>query len=274
MSSNDGTETPRARTRDETENIRAAIGAMSQTLVDLEQSFSSLNEKSAELLTMGPGSQDALREIQALRKQIREENKKADKDIQKFKQIARDDVKVQIAASLRNEILDQIRMEVAAQVRQEVDLQIQEQIPISLGQQSMNNKTQLHVAKTSLTNSAARKKNSNLRIQNLDEGLAPVLKADGSKGNLFPADLRSLLSYDSANIRDLVKDYGLLDDDVREVNLNRFLGHIGGSHQSNCPMLSSSRDSFPVGGGVVAQGIRQDIGERKWRSVTVCLLYR
>ncbi|KAJ7690760.1 hypothetical protein B0H17DRAFT_935597 [Mycena rosella] len=195
-----------------------------------EQSFSSFNERSAALSTMGPGS-DALREIQALRKQIREENKKGDKDIQKFKQMARDEVKLQIAANLRNDILDQIRREIEAQVKQQVDIQIQEQIPISLRQQSMSNKTQLQTAKTSLINSAARKKNSSLRIQNLDESLAFVLKADGTKGQLFPCDLRSLLSYDAAHVCELVKDYELPLDDNRDVNLNRFLGHIGGS----CP---------------------------------------
>ncbi|KAJ7125070.1 hypothetical protein C8R44DRAFT_782207 [Mycena epipterygia] len=227
MSSNDGTATPRARPQNETENIRAVIGAMSQTLAGLEQSFSSLNATSAELSTLSPGLQDAAREIQALRKQIREEDKKGDKDIQILARTARDDVKLQIAANLRNDILDQIRMEIAAQVKQQVDLQIQEQIPISLKQQSINNKTQLQDARTSLTNSAARKKNSSLRIQNLDESLALVVKADGTKGKLFPADLRSLLSYDSGNVRELIKEYGLPEDDVREINLNRFLGHIG-----------------------------------------------
>jgi hypothetical protein len=74
---------------------------------------------------------------------------------------------------------------------------------------------------------AARKKNSSLRIQNLDEGLATVLKCDGTKGKLFPADLRSLLSYDAGSIRDLVKDYGLAEDEVQDVNVNHFLNHIG-----------------------------------------------
>ncbi|KAJ7032934.1 hypothetical protein C8F04DRAFT_1396346 [Mycena alexandri] len=103
---------------------------------------------------MGPSLQDALREIQIIRKQIRDDNKKREKDIQVFKRRAREDVKEQIVASLR----------------------------------------------------AARKKNASLRIQNLDEGLAVVLKFDGSKGKLFPADLRSLFSYDAANMRDLVKE--------------------------------------------------------------------
>ncbi|KAJ6593538.1 hypothetical protein B0H19DRAFT_24379 [Mycena capillaripes] len=144
-----------------------------------------------------------------------------------FKRTAREDVKERIAANLRDDILEHIRMEVAAQVKEQVDVQIREQIPISLKEQSMNNKTQLQDARTSLTNSAARKKNANLRIQNLDEPLVVVLKSDGTKGKLFPADLRSLLSYDAVNIRNLVKDYGLVEDEVRDVNVNRFLGHIG-----------------------------------------------
>ncbi|KAJ7717828.1 hypothetical protein DFH07DRAFT_860937 [Mycena maculata] len=226
MSPNEGTVTPRAA-QDETANIRTVIGAMAQALAGLEQSFGSLNEKSAELSKMSPCPQDAPREIQALRKQIRDERKKGEKDIEGFKRTARDDVKGEIVMNLRNNILQHIKKEVEAQVQQQVDLQIREQIPISLKEQSANNKMQLQDAKTSLINSAARKRNSSLRIQNLDESLAVVLKADGTKGNLFPADLRSLLSYDDVNVRDLVKDYGLLDDEVREVNVNRFLGHIG-----------------------------------------------
>jgi hypothetical protein len=45
--------------------------------------------------------QDAQREIQALRKQLREESKKREKEILDFKRVAREDVKEQIAASLR-----------------------------------------------------------------------------------------------------------------------------------------------------------------------------
>ncbi|KAJ7818218.1 hypothetical protein B0H14DRAFT_2840427 [Mycena olivaceomarginata] len=227
MSSNDGTATPRAKTLNETENIRVAIGAMTQMLGNLEGSFTALNATSTELSAMGPGSQDAVRDIQALRKQIREESKKRDKEITAFKRVAREDVKGKIAAELRNDVLEHIKMEIRAQVKQQVDLQIREQIPISLKEQSVNNKTQLQDARTSLTNSAARKKNSSLRIQNLDEGLATVLKCDGTKGKLYPADLRSLLSYDAGSIRDLVKDYGLAEDEVQDVNVNHFLNHIG-----------------------------------------------
>jgi hypothetical protein len=42
-----------------------------------------------------------VRDIQALRKQIREESKKRDKEITAFKRVAREDVKGKIAAELR-----------------------------------------------------------------------------------------------------------------------------------------------------------------------------
>ncbi|KAF7351174.1 putative 2-hydroxyacid dehydrogenase UNK4.10 [Mycena sanguinolenta] len=232
MSTDGGnTITPRPTSPNETESIRGTIGSMTEMLAGLEGSFTALNNKSAELATMGPVPQDAVRDIQALRKQIREESKKREKEITTAKRASREDVKVQIAANLKDDILEYIRTEVATQVKQQVDLQIREQIPISLREQSLNNRIQLQEARTSLTNSAARKKNSSLRIQNLDEDLAIVLKSDGTKGNLFPANLRSLLSYDAGSLAELGKEYGLGEDKVREVNLNRFLNHIGISFQ-------------------------------------------
>ncbi|KAF8178588.1 hypothetical protein K438DRAFT_1977827 [Mycena galopus ATCC 62051] len=233
MSTDDGnTVTPRPRSPNETESVRVAIGAMTEMLAGLEGSFTSLNAKSAELSTIGPSpvggyarkvyeivteiQQDAVRDIQALRKQIREESKKREKEIATAKRAAREEVKVKIAANLRNDILEHIRTAIALEVKQQVDLQIREQIPISLKEQSMNNKIQLQDARISLTNSAARKKNASLRIQNLDEDLAVVLKSDGTKGKLYPADLRSLLSYDASNIRDLLQEYGLVEDEVQE----------------------------------------------------------
>ncbi|KAJ7647644.1 hypothetical protein FB45DRAFT_894020 [Roridomyces roridus] len=221
---NDGTSTPR---QDDAGNIRAVIGAMTQTLSSLEQSFLSLNTASTQLAGIGPSSQDVLQDIQTLRKQVREGNKKGVREIEECNRVARDDVKQQIAANLKDDILEQIQKEIAAQVQQQVDVQIQEHIPISLKQQSTINKTRISEARISLTNSAARKLNAGFRVQNLDESLAVVLRGDGTRGKLYPADLRSLLSYDAGSVRELNSEYELAVDEVREVNLNRFLGHIG-----------------------------------------------
>ena len=45
--------------------------------------------------------------------------------------------------------------------------------------------------------SESRISNSNVDILNLDEALATVLTSEGTRSDYFPADLRSLLSYDS-----------------------------------------------------------------------------
>ncbi|CUA69236.1 hypothetical protein RSOLAG22IIIB_08360 [Rhizoctonia solani] len=73
----------------------------------------------------------------------------------------------------------------------------------------------------------ARRSNATLRSTNLDDPLAPVVKANGEESALAPQTLRQLFSYDSAQARALVRDYALREHDVRERNLNRFMAHIG-----------------------------------------------
>jgi len=78
-----------------------------------------------------------------------------------------------------------------------------------------------------------------------DEPLLPILKSDGKESELYPADLISLLCYDSKNpyyfvssmlsdgtitgetMKRLLADYDLPVDDVLQVNFNRFMAHIG-----------------------------------------------
>ncbi|KAF7315175.1 hypothetical protein MIND_00031900 [Mycena indigotica] len=216
--------TPRPRQTTETatknviEEIKLSLSAVGTT-------FETLNEKSAGLAACVP---DVLPEIQSLRKQIREEHKKSQQEIQQFKREARDEVKERIAANLKEDLLEFIRKEITTQVESEVNVQLQQLFPISLKQQSVNNKAQLREAKTSLSNSAARKKNAQLRINDLDEPMMPVLKADGTRSTLFPADLRALLDYGVEDVRGLVRDLGLSEDAQNKlVNINTFLGHVG-----------------------------------------------
>lgn len=47
-----------------------------------------------------------------------------------------------------------------------------------------------------LNYSEAKVKNANIHAEDQDEPLVQVLKADGTRSEWFPADLRSLFSYD------------------------------------------------------------------------------
>jgi hypothetical protein len=106
----------------------------------------------------------------------------------------------------------------------------------------------LHYEQNTIFNvrcSEARAKNAGIHAMDRDEPLAPVVKADGTRSEFFPADMRTLRSYDCElyqcyffSISDrashlvelvgaLVRDYGLPEDVTAEVNLNRFMKHIG-----------------------------------------------
>ncbi|KAF7321565.1 hypothetical protein MKEN_00677500 [Mycena kentingensis (nom. inval.)] len=222
MSHTSGTVTPRPTQASETQKMRDAIGAVNSSLSGIKSTFSTLNERSTELAATGPSVQELSREIAALRKQVREDGKRAAQDVQaplrKF---------ITADAFNSGDILEYIRSEIAVQVSREVDIQILEHIPVSLKTQQANNKAQLQDAGTSLTNSAARKRNAQIQIKNLDEMLATVLKTDGTRAQLYPADLRSLFGYSEEHVLALVRDFGLAEDARREVNLNRILGHVG-----------------------------------------------
>jgi len=142
--------------------------------------------------------------------------------------MVRDHLKNQITEHMKPQIKEQIQTEITLQVDKQVATQIKDHLPVSLEDQIADSKKQLEEVRQSLHNSEARRANSVLRTpRDLSESLAVVLKADGNKSEFYPADLRSLFSYDLNTAKSLVKDYGLIQSEIRETNLNRFMSHIG-----------------------------------------------
>lgn len=98
-----------------------------------------------------------------------------------------------------------------------MDIQLQHYIPISLTQQAVDSKKRIAEMRIALENSLAfpclyrivsnggcseaRIKNGSIRAEDVDEPLAHVLKGDGTRSKLFPANLRSLFSYDGEFVR-------------------------------------------------------------------------
>lgn len=223
----DGTITPRPPLA-ETEKIRELLATMKGTLTTLGQTFDTLNEQSAMVSNLGPTMTNTTKQIQLLRYQIRKQDKKQDVRIEEVKKMVRDQLTHQITEYMKPKIKEQIQAEVALQVIKQVDVQIKDHLPVSLEDQIADSKKQFEVVQRSLHNSEARRVNSVLRTpRDLGERLADVLKLDGRKSELYPADLRSLFSYDIRMAQALVKDYGLAESEVRETNFNRFMSHIG-----------------------------------------------
>ncbi|KAG8680314.1 hypothetical protein FRC08_016390, partial [Ceratobasidium sp. 394] len=207
-------------------SINNLVNGFTTTLESLDQSLKMLMANSKEVEALGPPP-DPAAQIHKLRLQLRAQDKKQDQRIADIKHIVKDVLKEQIADHMRAQIQEQIRVELAQQIHEAVIEQMPEHLPVSLQEQADESKRQLIEVRHSLLNSEARRSNATLRSTNLDDPLAPVVKTNGEESALAPETLRQLFSYDSAQARALVRDYGLREHDVRERNLNRFMAHIG-----------------------------------------------
>lgn len=169
---------------------------MTNTLSSLNNAFGTYNEQSAEFLELCHATPNASRDIQHLHRRILLHSEKQEAEFAAARRTIQEDLKTRVTDSLRTHIRDSIKTEVATQVRQEMDLQILDHIPIPLAQQVVDNKKQIADIKTLLANSEARIENASIQAINQDEPLASVLRADGTRSEMFPADLRTLFSYD------------------------------------------------------------------------------
>ncbi|TFK44870.1 hypothetical protein BDQ12DRAFT_673727 [Crucibulum laeve] len=137
------------------------------------------------------------------------------------------EIKRQVFLTAINHVKQQVPIEIRRQTEQQVEVQIRGYIPIPLRQQAVENKRQLAEMKASLANSKSRIRNESLDMASQDEPLTPIYLLDGTKSKYFPADLRSLLAYDPQSMKNVLNDYGLMEDEDHEINLRRFLSYIG-----------------------------------------------
>ncbi|KAG6855986.1 hypothetical protein H0H87_008666 [Tephrocybe sp. NHM501043] len=203
------------------------VNAMQSTLNGLETTLKTFNQQSNVFNACANTNLDRTTELQDLHTRLRNHRKAQNRHISGAKKTIRQDFKDAVTNRLRSDISARIRSEVALQVKGQVNVQIQEYIPVPLHQQVVNNKKQIHEVKVALINSEARARNSALETTNLDEPLMPILKLDGVPSNLYPADLRSLFSYDLNMVKELVNDFEIEEDDSLQVNYERFMRHIG-----------------------------------------------
>ncbi|TCD66555.1 hypothetical protein EIP91_001276 [Steccherinum ochraceum] len=104
---------------------------------------------------------------------------------------------------------------------------LKDHVPVPLTEQIVGSRNQIIEVRHALMNSEARRANSNLRTDDLNDHLAVVLKPDGTRSDLYPANLNALFAYTPVLLRALLRDHGLQESPTREKNLNRFMAHIG-----------------------------------------------
>ncbi|KAK0454632.1 hypothetical protein EV421DRAFT_1887213 [Armillaria borealis] len=124
-------------------------------------------------------------------------------------------------------ITSEIKGVIEKEAKIQVDKQIEKHIAIPLTKQKEETDERLSEVQVSLTNSKARIANAAITLEHMNDKLEPLLKKDGERSKVYPADLTSLFAYDLKMVRELLHDYGLESDTDLRVNLNRFLDYIG-----------------------------------------------
>jgi len=218
-----------------THAVNDLLVLMKSNLNSLGATFDSLGEQSAKVATIGPAL-DTAHQIHQLRRQMRNQEKHQDARINDIRILVRDNLKVQIADHLRELIAGQIKEEIGLQVKGEVSKQIETHLPIPLAIQATESQEQLAEVKVSLQNSEARRHNSHLGRTNLDEPLAPLLRADGTPSEKYPASLKALFSYELDVIKELLQEYKLPPHSIREGAVNRFMAFVGVPFQLILPV--------------------------------------
>ncbi|CCL99191.1 uncharacterized protein FIBRA_01206 [Fibroporia radiculosa] len=215
-----------ARTNDSIA-MHELLDAMRASFGTIDQTFREINEQSVNLSSVGPTMQDVDGQMRALLQEIKEHGENEDSRIKDIKKMIKGDVKQNIAENMKADIKEQIRKELALQVPEEIQRQIADHLPVSLHEQSRECKLQIIEVENALANSKARKLNSTFDVDNLGDTLSVVLRADGTKSGVFPANLNSLFAFDATTLKKLLGDYDIREQESREMNLNKFISHIG-----------------------------------------------
>ncbi|KAG7091024.1 hypothetical protein E1B28_010085 [Marasmius oreades] len=193
---------------------------------------SSASAQQENIVQLGQGQADIGEDIKQLDTAVKRQRLKERDTLDNTKKWVREDLRSRILSRLQDDMQDHIKAEIAKTVKEQVDAQITNHIPIPLKEQLADCQAQVKCVTTSLTNSKARGIHAYYDLENsLQEPLKEFVNESGRKSDVYPADLNSLLTYDTENLKKLVRDYGLVVDNDRAVNINRFMDHIGIKHQ-------------------------------------------
>ncbi|PBK82860.1 hypothetical protein ARMGADRAFT_946013, partial [Armillaria gallica] len=174
-------------------------------------------------------------EIEELRATVKENGARERGEVGRVKDRVHEELGREVMNSLRPHITSEIKGVIEKETKIQVDKQIEKHIAIPLPKQKEETEERLSEVKISLTNSKARIANAAITLEHMNDKLEPLLKKDGKRSKIYPADLTSLFAYDSKMVRELLQDYKLESETDNRVNLNRFLDYIG--------VYSSPRDN-------------------------------
>jgi len=222
-----------------TADIKKLLEMMKDTWSSIGQTYDILYEQSTKLSDLSPTMHQQVQEIQKVHDQIQSRVNDNDNAIKQEKQAVQGEMKGRIMRVMKVGLKEAIKSQITLQVSSQIAVQVKEHLPVTLEDQLRESKVQYEEVKVSLMNSEARHQNSVLRVRRDGDALLnTVLTPNGEVSGFFPATFKTLFAYDLNNSQSLVRDYKLHVSDVREVNFNSFMSHIG--VKDSLPVLGRS----------------------------------
>lgn len=214
------------------DNVHDLMAVMKQTMGALEGTFEALNQTSqrVEELQNEPAL-DAVKQIGDLRKQLVKRDRRQEAKMQEIEQLLREVLQHEIVEYLKGQIAQQIEDVIAAEVEEQVALQLGRHIPPQIQESFAANQRQLDEVQFTMKNGEARRANGQLRANNLQGPMAPMMPPNGVVPEDFPDTMATLLAMDGEKVIGLLNHYEITPASTREDNLNKFMRYCNIGYQ-------------------------------------------
>lgn len=207
---------------------------MRGTILSLSQTYDTLQKQRANVVSNAP-TMDGAKQVLMIRKQLVAMDKRQEENVTALTQVIQETVIENIVDHLQQNlqamVARQVRDRLVAAVAREFDTQF----PSPLAQQVIEHKRKLNEVRLSLHNSEARRANAVLRPSpdHLEGPLAPLLRSDGTKSDLFPPTLQKFFQMQVPSLHALMDDFEIqyTNEDSRDRLLNKVMGFVGVTFQ-------------------------------------------
>lgn len=206
------------------DNVHDLMAVMKQTMEALGGTFDALAQTGARVEELqNEPALDAVKQIADLRKQLVKRDRRQEEKMKDIQQLLSEVLQHQIVEHLRGQIAQQVEDVIAAEVEEQVRLQLEYHIPPKLQESVAAHKKQLDEVQHALRNGEARRANGQLRANNLQGPMQPMLPPSGVVSEHFPDNMSTLLVMEADKVLALLEHYDIAPGDSREENLNRFM---------------------------------------------------
>ncbi|KAF7296037.1 ATP-binding cassette transporter [Mycena kentingensis (nom. inval.)] len=213
-------------------SAQALIRDMKERLRALDDTLGDLHAQTISALLKPAGEPRIAKDIESLRAQIQDQDKRQKEGIEEVMLILENVLKTDTIEMLKRHAEEEIAREIDELVKAQVALCLEEHIPQTLQDEVAEQERRLREVRWELHNSESRRANGLLRDAGDVVPLQTICKLDGMVAEGFPKTLKELFDMDAPTSKRLMEEYEIPDaSDSRERNLNRLMQFLNVKYQ-------------------------------------------